>query len=122
MKKIIGIVGSGMVGRDPFHPQCWSRSGYNLFQTLIKENLLHRAFGVEVPWPLRAFYLGKNFHFRKDRWRQKLYLDPGYYSALTKEIKKSLFPSDFEKDCALLQIGGHYNAAEAAEQIGRAHV
>ena len=32
MKQVVGIVGSGMVGRDPFDPRCWSRIAKNFFE------------------------------------------------------------------------------------------
>lgn len=115
MKKIIGIVGSGMVGRDPFDPKCWSRSAYNLFTNLRASGVLHRAFGVEVPHPLRGLLMLKNVHPDKDTWRQRFNLDPSYYAQLTREIKRSLRPDDFQDDHVLLQIGGHYNSAQASQ-------
>jgi starch synthase len=114
MRSVIGIVGSGMVGRDPFDPRCWSRSGYNLFQTFLRAGRLHRAFGVEVGQPARALRLAMNFHPNVDRWRLRFNLDPAYYEGLTREIRARLEPGDFDGTHALLQIGGHYNSARAA--------
>src|SRR5690242_19650850 len=114
MKKIIAIVGSGMVGRDPFDPQCWSRSGYNLITKLQSMHLLERAFGVEVPHPLRGLLMLKNFHPDRPTWVQRFNLEPLYYEALTREIKRGLQASDFNPGNVLLQIGGHYNSARAS--------
>ena len=114
MKKIIGIVGSGMVGRDPFDPRCWSRGGYNLFTTLRAKDHLRRAFGVEVPHPLRGLIMARNFHRERKLWAQRFNLDPTYYRMLTREIRRNLLPEDFDPANVLLQIGGHYNSREAS--------
>jgi glycosyltransferase involved in cell wall biosynthesis len=115
MKKIIGVVGSGMIGRNPFDPKCWSRLGYNLFTTLQGQGMLLRAFGVEVPHPLRGMLMLKNVHRNRTLWAQRFNLDPVYYRALTREIHKGLRDEDFEKDNVILQIGGHYNGFRASE-------
>ena len=114
MKQIIGIVGSGMVGRDPFDPRCWSRSGYNLFTTLRDQGRLRRAFGVEVPHPLRALVMARDFHPERRLWAQRFNLDPLYYRLLTDRIRAGLRPEDFNPANVLLQIGGHYNSRAAS--------
>lgn len=106
-KQFVGIVGSGMMGRDPFDKHCWSRAGYNFFTTSQEKGVLARAFGVEVPMPLRAILMGKNFSFNKSTWRRKFHLDPTYYSYLTKEVFKKICEQDFEHN--FLQIGGVYD-------------
>jgi alpha-maltose-1-phosphate synthase len=113
MTKIVGIVGSGMVGRDPWDPKCWSRSGFNLFTNLKKAGVLERAIGVEVPMILRAPVMLKNVAFNKRRWRQKFNLDPFYYEMLTQQIKRAHTEKHFGSDCVTLQVGGHYNAHKA---------
>jgi hypothetical protein len=114
MKKIIGIVGSGMVGRDPFDPRCWSRAGYNLFTKLREKDHLRRAFGVEVPHPLRGLLMARNFHLERKLWVQRFNFDPSYYELLTREIRRKLKPEDFDPANVLLQIGGFYNSREAS--------
>jgi alpha-maltose-1-phosphate synthase len=113
MTKIVGIVGSGMVGRDPWDPKCWSRSGFNLFTNLKKAGVLERAIGVEVPMILRAPVMLKNFAPNKRRWRQKFNLDSFYYEMLTQQIKRAHTEKPFGSDCVTLQVGGHYNAHKA---------
>ena len=113
MKKIIGIVGSGMIGSDPWDPKCWSRSGFNLFSNLKQNHLLRSAVGVEVPLYKRAPVMLKNFSPQRRRWRQKFNLDPMYYQMLTSAIKDTAKRHSFDKSDLILQIGGHYNAAEA---------
>jgi glycosyltransferase involved in cell wall biosynthesis len=115
MKKIIGVVGSGMIGRNPFDPTCWSRLGYHLFTKLQSQGMLFRAFGVEVPHPLRGMLMVKNFHSNRTLWAQRFNLDPVYFRALTREIRQSLRDEDFENDNVILQIGGHYNGFLASE-------
>ena len=115
MKRIIGVVGSGMIGRNPFDPTCWSRLGYNLFTKIQSRGMLCRAFGVEVPHPLRGILMLKNFHYSRGLWAQRFNLDPAYYHALTLEIQKGLRDEDFEEDNVILQIGGHYDGFRASE-------
>jgi glycosyltransferase involved in cell wall biosynthesis len=113
-KRVIGVVGSGMVGRDPFDPRCWSRSGYLLFTTLRDKGMLRRAFGVEVPHPLRGLLMARDFHPSRRLWSQRFNLDPAYYRALTRQIARGLRPDDFDPESVLLQIGGHYDASRAS--------
>jgi glycosyltransferase involved in cell wall biosynthesis len=115
LKKLIGVVGSGMIGRDPFDPTCWSRLGFNLFTTAKRQGVLLRAFGVEVPHPLRAVLMLKNLHPNRRMWARRFNLDPRYYEALTDEIRKGLRDEDFERDNVMLQIGGHYNGFRASQ-------
>lgn len=113
MKKIIAIVGSGMVGRDPWEPNCWSRAGFNLFTEMKNQNILDHAIGVEVPIHLRAFPMLWNFSLNRREWSQKLNLDPVYYSMLTREIRLKDQSNRFGDDCAVLQIGQHYDGVKA---------
>jgi len=115
MKKIVGVVGSGMIGRNPFDPTCWSRLGFNLFTMLQRKGMLTRAFGVEVPHPLRGMLMLKNLRRHRRIWAQRFNLDPVYYRALTREIRKSLCKTDFEDGNVILQIGGHYNSFRASD-------
>lgn len=114
MKKIIGIVGSRMIGSDPFDPRCWSRSGCNLLATLRKGGHLRDAFGVEGPHPIRGLLMARNFHPRRALWAQRFRLDPAYYALLTREIRTSLRAGYFDPVNVLLRIGGHDNALAAS--------
>src|SRR5207237_3020998 len=82
MSKLVGLVGSGRVARDPFDPRQWSGSSSFFFTELQRRNALRRAFGVEVPAWRRAFYLARNFHLRRAVWREHFYADVGYRQAL----------------------------------------
>lgn len=107
MKQLVGVLGSGLIGRDPFDRQSWSGISYFFFTGLKNQGLLHRAFGVEVPAWKRYLYMVKNFRRSREVWRRHFYLDPGYREALTEEIRKRLLPEDFQYD--FLQFGAMYN-------------
>jgi starch synthase len=106
-KKLVGVIGSGNIGRDPFHPGSWSGSSKFFFETCDKLGILERAFGVEAPPYLRLPLVGKNFSFDRSVWATKFYLDVHYYNALTREISKKLLPNDFHSN--IIQIGGIYD-------------
>ena len=99
-KKIVGVVGSGMVGRDPFDPRCWSRSGYNLFTRLRGAGRLRRAFGVEVPHPLRGLVMARNFRPDRRLWAQRFNLDPLYYRLLTGRIESGTVTMEPRPRCS----------------------
>lgn len=107
MRKFVGVIGSGNVGRDPFDPRSFSGSSRNLFLALEAEGSLARAFGVEVPGLRRSLLMARNF--RRDRlaWRTRFYLDLGYYAALTSAVRREIQESDF--DGAFLQLGAYYD-------------
>lgn len=107
MKKLVGIVGSGMIGRDPFDPQCWSGSSAKLFNACKSANRLHRAFGVEANKIAYGLIALKNFSTDRAFWRNKFSLDVLYYRALTREVERNLNQDDFEHD--ILQIGAIYD-------------
>ena len=106
-KKIVGIIGSGLIGRNPYHDRAWSGSSKYFFEACRKRDLLARAFGIEVPIYFRYPLLLSNFSTDRERWRQKFYFDIRYYKKLTLEIKKKLSQEDFRHN--FLQIGGVYN-------------
>jgi glycosyltransferase involved in cell wall biosynthesis len=107
MSKLVGLVGSGRVARDPFDPRQWSSSSYFFFTELKRRGALHRAFGVEVPAWRRALYLARNFHFRRAAWREHFYMDVGYRNALTRLVQQRLEPADFAHD--FLQLGAMFD-------------
>jgi glycosyltransferase involved in cell wall biosynthesis len=107
IKKLVGITGSGQIGRDPFDRQCWSGSSYFFFNRLGQRGALYRAFGVEVPAYKRYLYLARNLRLNRQTWRERFYMDPGYRDALTEEVRRRLQPDDFAHD--FLQLGAMYN-------------
>ena len=107
MRKLIGVIGSGLLGRDPFDDKSWSGSSRRFFESCKRGGILERAFGVEVPLLFRVPLMALNFSPRKHIWRQRFHLDINYYEMLTREICRQFKPSDFS--CDVLQIGGIYN-------------
>jgi glycosyltransferase involved in cell wall biosynthesis len=107
VKKLVGITGSGQIGRDPFDRQAWSGCSYRFFTELQNQGRLHRAFGVEVPALRRCLYMARNVARERTTWREQFYMDPGYRDALTEEVRKQLRPDDWAHD--FLQLGAMYN-------------
>jgi alpha-maltose-1-phosphate synthase len=106
-RKLVGIIGSGLIGRDPFDPRSWSTSSRFLFTALERSGVLHRAFGVEASRPRRYICMIKNFSPNKNKWVKSFYMDNSYHNALTNEIRRRLEPADFEHD--FLQVGAMYD-------------
>lgn len=106
-KKLVGIIGSGLIGRDPFDPRNWSCGYRFLFNGLKDAGALHRAFGVETPFVLRHLLMLKNFNMKRKVWRRRFYMDTSYHDSLTREVGRRLEPSDFEHD--FLQIGAVFD-------------
>jgi glycosyltransferase involved in cell wall biosynthesis len=107
VKKLVGIIGSGAIARDPFQRSAWSGSSYRFFTELDRQGMLLRAFGVEAPALKRYLYMARNIHPRRSVWREHFYMDVGYRRALTAEIHKRLQPEDYGND--FLQIGAMYD-------------
>ena len=107
MKKLVGIIGSGLMGRDPFDRRSWSTLSYFFFSALQQRDALHRAFGVEVPRLKRLGYIARNVHPDRETWRGRFYNDTGYRDALTAEIGRQLQPDDFDQ--RFLQVGALYD-------------
>jgi glycosyltransferase involved in cell wall biosynthesis len=114
---LVGLVGSGRVARDPFDPRQWSGSSAFFFTELRRRGRLHRAFGVEVPAWRRALYMARNFHPRRDAWREHFYMDVGYRDALTAQVRRRLEPGDFAHD--FLQLGAMFDGPSLVRGGGR---
>ena len=111
-QKLVGIIGSGRIARDPFDRNGWSGGSRFFFEELQRQQRLQRAFGVEVPAWKRYFYMARNFHPRRLVWREHYYMDLGYRRALTREIAKNLTPEDYQHH--LLHVGAIYDVPALA--------
>jgi starch synthase len=111
-KKIVGIIGSGLIGEDPFDRQSWSGSSYFFFRECERQGILHRAFGAELPPVKRATLMALNFSPNRRKWQSAYYMDPRYKRALTALIATQLQADDFRH--YLLQIGAMYNVPQLA--------
>lgn len=105
--KIVGVMGSGLIGTDPYQENAWSGSSKFLFKECSSRGILHKAFGVEVDRFKKIFLMIKNFSIYRDVWRHNFYLDTKYYELLSRCIVNALTDDDLEY--GLLQIGGIYN-------------
>ena len=111
-KKLVGIIGSGLIGEDPFDRQSWSGSSYFFFRECQRQGILHRAIGAELAPVKRAAIMALNFSTNRRRWQTAYYMDPRYRQALTKEVSKRLRPDDFAHN--FLQIGAMYDVPRLA--------
>lgn len=118
-RKLCGIIGSGLIGTDPFAPTSWSGSSSFFFNKCKELGLLDTAIGFEVPKIKRALLMLRNFRLDKKLWRSIYYLDTLYYKALENEIKKSLNNIYGEYD--FLQIGGIYNIKKIVQNDSRCY-
>lgn len=106
-RKLIGVMGSGLIGADPYHEAAWSGSSQHFFRECSAQGILRRAFGVEANEVARRALMLRNFSPNRGLWRRKFYLDTSYYDLLSKKIVGGLQEDD--RDCDVLQIGGIYN-------------
>lgn len=104
---IIGVMGSGLIGIDPYEENSWSGSSRFFFAECRRQGWLHRAFGVDAPAALRYPLMLRNFSRDRELWRQQFYLDTTYYRVLSRRIVAGLQAD--EREHPLLQIGGIYN-------------
>jgi alpha-maltose-1-phosphate synthase len=111
--KLVGVIGSGQIGRNPFDRLSWSGISYFFFKECQRQGILHRAFGAEVGIIRRALLLGRNFSSTRRLWRTRFYIDPCYREALTEVVRHKLEPDDFEH--YFLQIGAMYNVPKLLE-------
>lgn len=105
--KLVGVMGSGLIGADPYAESAWSGSSKFFFKECDRQGLLHRALGVEVEAARRVPLILSNFSFDRSVWRQKFYLDTKYYDLLSTRIVRALRADD--RGYPLLQIGAIYN-------------
>jgi glycosyltransferase involved in cell wall biosynthesis len=106
-RTLVGVLGSGEIGYDPFDRKSWSGISYYLFTNLRGQGALHRAFGVEVPTLRKRLMMLANFHPDRSVWKMSYYMNPSYREALTDVIDRHLVPEDRGHDA--LQIGAMYD-------------
>jgi alpha-maltose-1-phosphate synthase len=106
-KQLVGVIGSRMIGTDPFDKRSWSGSSHRFFGECLRTEILHRAIGVEAPAMKRWATMLRNFTPNRSTWSLAYHLDTSYYRDLTGAIQASLQSDDYS--CDFLQIGGIYN-------------
>src|SRR5437773_8561431 len=73
-KTLVGILGSGLIGYEPFDRRAWSGISYFVFTQLTQHSALHRAFGVEVPKFRKYWLMLRNWNRSREVWRQQYYM------------------------------------------------
>lgn len=106
-KKLTGVIGSRLIGTDPFAPSTWSGISRFFFQECKNQGILKRAIGVDLRKSRAALLIAKNFRLKRDEWRQRYFLDPAYRRALTKVVEQTLQPGDLEGP--IIQIGAMFD-------------
>jgi glycosyltransferase involved in cell wall biosynthesis len=109
-KKIVGVIGSSLIGTDPFDPKVWSGSSKFFFDACLEKGILQRAFGVDAKKRHKYPLMLGNFSPTREVWKYKFYLDTRYYDYLTAEIASRLTGEDF--DHCILQIGGIFKVPD----------
>jgi glycosyltransferase involved in cell wall biosynthesis len=119
-RKLVGVIGSGAMGRSPFDRKSWSGISFHFFGELRRRGLLHRAFGVEVNRPERYLLMARNFRWDRKVWRRQFYLDVNYRDALSGAILRKILDDDLNHD--FLQIGGMYDVPRILEGRTRCYL
>lgn len=101
-KQLVGIIGSGLIGYDPFDRRTWSGSSYHVFSQLREQQALYRAFGVEVPRWQKMRLMLRFMHPNREAWRRHFYMSRAYRDGLTQAVGGRLLPADFERDFFML--------------------
>jgi glycosyltransferase involved in cell wall biosynthesis len=110
--KFVGVIGSGLVGRDPFDRSSWSGISHFFFSECQRQQLLHRAFGADVTGLQKYYLLARNVSTNRRRWRTRFYMDPRYRDALTEAVSQKLESDDFQQ--SFLQIGAMFDLPRVA--------
>lgn len=105
--RFYGLIGSGLVGRDPFDRRSFSGISYYFFKECERQGLLQGAAGCELEGWRKWLLLGLNYHKQKALWRMRYYLDSRYRDGLTRVLAAKL-PQD-ERIDTLLQIGAMFD-------------
>ena len=101
-KTLVGVLGSGQIGYEPFDRRTWSGISHFVFTHLKENGALRRAFGVEVPRFSKYWLMLQNWNANGQLWRQQYYMSPDYRKRLTTVIKNRLQDEDFEHDFFVL--------------------
>jgi glycosyltransferase involved in cell wall biosynthesis len=118
VRKLIGVIGGGNMGHDPWDPRTWSGISYFLLSELRRRGMLYKAIGVEAAPITRCLRALVNFHFSYQLWRRRYYMDILYREALTRRLARLITTDDLSHD--FLQLGGMLNVARIVD--GRSRV
>jgi glycosyltransferase involved in cell wall biosynthesis len=99
----MGLIGSGLVGTDPFDRRSFSGISYYFFSECKKQGLLADAFGCELGGWRRWMQLARAWHPNRNAWRMRYYLSDPYRNSLTQIMARKLRGQPQGR--ALLQVG-----------------
>lgn len=105
-RPLVGVIGSA-IGNDPFDRRSWSGSSFYFFSEMKRRSIIREALGVVAPKPLRYFYMAKNIHRDRSKWKNRVSLDLGYRNVLTKSLRTQLAGKHVGSD--VIQIGGYFD-------------
>jgi starch synthase len=101
-KRLVGIIGSGLIGYDPFNRHAWSGISYQVLSRLRDQDCLHRAFGAEVPRLRKWLLMLQHANSNRQLWRHHYYMSRAYRDTLTDTIGQRLRADDFDHDFFIL--------------------
>jgi len=107
-----GLIGSGLIGVDPYSPRSWSGISEYFFRESDRQGVLDGASGAEVPLWRRLHLLALAWHPDKAVWRMRHYLDPRYRRLLTQTLAAKV--QHVAPGRALLQCGALFDGPEIA--------
>lgn len=109
-----GLIGSGLVGRDPFDRRSFSGISYYFFKECERQGLLLGAAGCELEGWRKWLLLALSYHRQKALWRMRYYLDSRYRDGLTRILARKI-PQD-QRIGTLLQIGAMFDGGELLQK------
>lgn len=107
MNEVSVFVG-GSVGKDPYSPSTWSGISVYLLRAMEDAGLLDKAVGIDVPSPVKAWLMAKNYSRDRSVWRTEFYFDPAYRDALTRAAARVPLSSPI-----CLQVGAMFSLPKA---------
>jgi len=109
-----GLIGSGLVGREPFDRRSFSGISYYFFKECERQGLLLGAAGCELEGWRKWLLLALSYHRQKALWRMRYYLDSRYRDQLTR-ILAGKIPRD-KPIGTLLQIGAMFDGGQLLQK------
>lgn len=112
----LGLIGSGLVGREPYDRRSFSGISYYFFSECKKQGLLGDAIGCEVEGFQKYLLLANSFHPSKPKWRMRFYQSKKYRDALTDALSRKI-PINASSN-SFLQIGCMFDAPSLKASSG----
>jgi glycosyltransferase involved in cell wall biosynthesis len=112
--RFYGLIGSGLVGREPFDRRSFSGISYYFFKECERQGLLQGAAGCELEGWRKWLLLALNYHPQKALWRMRYYLDSRYRDQLTRILARKI-PKQ-QRINTLLQIGAMFDGGKLLQK------